>query len=109
MSGSVPHTVIHYDGTDYGRIYLGDVGRRRQLGGAKEGINTLGQDRYIHKGQDATFIQTGEVLMSAADTTTSGADSTLHTSTTASYLYGVKPGIIRNWMNKGAFHVDFGV
>jgi hypothetical protein len=103
MSGSVPHTVVHYDGTDFGRIYLGDVGRRRQLGGAVvEGVVALGQDRYIHKGQDATFVQTGQILMSAADTTVSGTDSTYGT-------YKVKAGIIRNWINKGAFHVDFGV
>jgi hypothetical protein len=109
MSGSLLHTVVHYDGTDYGRIYLGDIGRRRQLGGAKEGINTLGQDRYIRKGQDATFIQTGEIMMSAADSTVSGSDSSLHGTTNSPYLYNYKPGIIRNWINKGAFHVDFGV
>ena len=55
--------VVHYDGTDYGRIYLGDVGQRHQLGGGK-GLYTLGQDQYMSKGQDATFIKTGEVLMS---------------------------------------------
>ena len=56
--------VVHYDQTDFGRIYLGDVGRRRGLGGANNGVYTLGQDRYMSKGQDATFIKTGDVLMS---------------------------------------------
>jgi transketolase C-terminal domain/subunit len=60
-------TVVHYDGTDRGRIYLGDVGQRNQLGGGK-GLYVLGQDRYIRKGQDATFITTGDVMMSALST-----------------------------------------
>jgi len=56
--------IVRYDNTDMGRIYLGDVGMRNQLGGGK-GLYTLGQDRYISHGQDATFIKTGDVLMSA--------------------------------------------
>lgn len=56
--------IVKYDTTDLGRIYLGDVGMRNQLGGGK-GLYTLGQDRYISHGQDATFIKTGDVLMSA--------------------------------------------
>lgn len=56
--------IVKYDQTDVGRIYLGDVGQRHQLGGGK-GLYTLGQDRYLSKGQDTTFIQTGDVLMSA--------------------------------------------
>lgn len=56
--------VVHYDGTDRGRIYLGDVGQRHQLGGG-QGLYNIGQDRYISPGDDATFIQTGDVLMSA--------------------------------------------
>ena len=57
-------TVINYDGTDYGRIYLCDVGQRNQLGGGK-GLYTLGQDRYITYGQDATFSTTSDVLLSS--------------------------------------------
>jgi len=56
-------TVVHYDGTDYGRIYLGDVGQRHQLG-TGQGLYSFGQDRYISKGQDATFVTTGQVLLS---------------------------------------------
>lgn len=55
--------VVHYDHTDVGRIYLGDVGQRHQLGGGK-GLYTHGQDRYISHGQDATFVTTGDVLLS---------------------------------------------
>ena len=55
--------LVKYDGTDYGRVYVGDVGQRNQLGGGK-GIYTIGQDRYMSSGQDATFIKTGDVLMS---------------------------------------------
>jgi len=61
MSDSV---IVKYDKTDYGRIYLGDVGRRHQLGGAV-GLYTLGQDRYLSHGQDTTFVKTGDVMMSA--------------------------------------------
>ena len=56
-------TILHYDQTNIGPIYLGDVGQRNQLGTGR-GIYSLGQDRYIHYGQDATFITTGEVMMS---------------------------------------------
>jgi transketolase C-terminal domain/subunit len=56
--------IVKYDRTDYGRIYLGDVGRRNQLGGAV-GLYTHGQDRYLSHGQDATFVKTGDVMMSA--------------------------------------------
>jgi hypothetical protein len=96
-------TVVKYDGSNLGRIYLGDVGRRRQLGGAANGIRTLGQDRYITWGQDATFMQTGEVLMSAASSTVSGYGVTgVHSGDTT---YSIKPGVIRTYVNKGAFHV----
>ena len=56
--------IVKYDRTDYGRVYLGDVGQRHQLGGGK-GLYTHGQDRYISHGQDATFVKTGDVMMSA--------------------------------------------
>jgi len=56
--------VVKYDQTDIGRVYLGDVGMRNQLGGGR-GLYVLGQDRYISHGQDATFVKTGDVLLSA--------------------------------------------
>lgn len=57
-------TVVQYDGTDVGKIYLRDVGQRNQLGGGK-GIYTIGQDRYIDYGGDATFLSTSDVMLSA--------------------------------------------
>lgn len=60
---AIPTVIVNYDGTNYGRVYLGDVGRRHQLGGAK-GIYTIGQDQYLSHGEDATFVGTGDVYMS---------------------------------------------
>jgi hypothetical protein len=64
--------IVHYTGTDYGPIYLKDIGQRNQLGGGK-GIYTNGQDRYIHYGQDATLIATADVMLSCS---VHGPDST---------------------------------
>jgi len=55
--------IVHYDGSDYGRIYLGDVGQRHQLGTGR-GLYSFGQDRYISHGEDATFVTTSDVLLS---------------------------------------------
>ena len=55
--------VVHYDGTDLGKIYLRDIGQRNGLGGGK-GIFSLGQDRYITHGQDATLVLTSDAAMS---------------------------------------------
>jgi hypothetical protein len=64
LSGIADATVVvHYDKTDFGRIYLGDVGMRNQLGGGK-GLYVNGQDRYLSHGQDATFVRTGDVMLS---------------------------------------------
>lgn len=56
-------TTIHYNGSDVGPIYLKDIGQRNQLGGGK-GIYTIGQDRYINYGEDATFVSTHDVKLS---------------------------------------------
>lgn len=56
-------TVVHYDGTNVGPIYLKDIGQRSQLGGGKN-IYTLGQDRYIDPGTDTTFVSTSDVMLS---------------------------------------------
>lgn len=77
---------VAYDGTNYGRVYLHDVGQRNQLGGGK-GLYVLGQDRYLSHGQDATFFGTSDVIMSTSYT---GADRT---------------GQIKNLEDKGAFTV----
>jgi len=59
-------TIVKYDGTDVGRIYLGDIGQRNQLGTGK-GIYSYGQDRYMSHGQDATFVTTSDVMMSVVE------------------------------------------
>lgn len=63
---------LQYDGTNYGPIYLGDVGQRNQLGTGR-GIYSYGQDRYIHHvadgtnyRHDATFLPTGDVMLSTS-------------------------------------------
>ena len=56
-------TIVNYDGTDVGAIYLSDIGQRNQLGGGK-GLYTIGQDQYLASGSDATFISTSEVMLS---------------------------------------------
>lgn len=56
-------TIVKYDGTDVGKIYLKDIGQRNQLGGGR-GVYTIGQDRYITKGGDATFVSTSDVMLS---------------------------------------------
>jgi hypothetical protein len=68
-------TIVQYDGTDVGKIYLRDVGQRNQLGGGK-GIFVEGQDQYITAGGDATFISTSDVMLSA----TSGVIKSFETS-----------------------------
>ena len=83
---AIPTVIVVYDGTDYGRVYLHDVGQRNQLGGGK-GLYVLGQDRYISSGGDTTFIATSDVIMSATYT---GADRT---------------GQIKNMEDRGAFTV----
>jgi len=73
-------TIINYDGTDVGPIYLKDVGQRNQLGGGK-GIYCVGQDQYISYGGDATLLSTSDVMLSATS------------------------GVIKNWDTSGSFTV----
>lgn len=56
-------TVVKYDGTNYGRLYLNDIGRRNQLGGGVS-VYGKGQDQYLSSGQDATLVSTSDVLLS---------------------------------------------
>ncbi|RKY81863.1 hypothetical protein DRQ07_02875 [candidate division KSB1 bacterium] len=77
---AIPTVIVNYDGTNYGRVYLRDIGQRNQLGGGK-GIYTIGQDQYLSYGQDATFIATSDVYMSA------------------------NSGVIKSMEDKGAFTV----
>lgn len=80
-SGNYNTTVIHYNGTDVGPIYLKDIGQRNQLGGGK-GIYCIGQDQYIDYGSDATLVSTSDVMLS----TTSG--------------------VIKHWDDAGSFTVE---
>ena len=57
-------TVVHYDGTNLGPLYLKDIGQRNQLGGGKN-IYTQGQDQYIDWLSDTTLVSTSEVMLSA--------------------------------------------
>lgn len=57
-------TIVQYDGSNLGDIYLKDIGQRNQLGGGK-GIYVKGQDRYMSYGADATFVSTSDVMLSA--------------------------------------------
>ena len=60
-------TIVNFDGTNavstMGPVYLKDIGQRSSLGGSK-GIYTLGQDRYLAYGGDATFQSTSDVMLS---------------------------------------------
>lgn len=67
-------TVVNYDGTNRGPIYLKDIGQRCGLGGGK-GIYVKGQDRYLAYGADATFVSTSDVMLSA----TSGVIKSMET------------------------------
>jgi hypothetical protein len=62
------HTAVSFDGTNavstMGPVYLKDIGQRNSLGGSKN-IYTLGQDRYLAYGHDATFVSTSDVQLSA--------------------------------------------
>jgi hypothetical protein len=56
-------TIIKYDGTNRGPIYLKDIGQRSGLGGGR-GIYVKGQDQYMDPGTDATFLSTSDVMLS---------------------------------------------
>lgn len=73
-------TIINYDGTNVGPIYLKDIGQRNQLGGGK-GIYVIGQDQYIDYGGDATLLSTSDVMLSASS------------------------GVIKHWNDAGSFTV----
>ena len=64
MATATTTTVVKYDTTNLGRIYLRDVGGRNQMGNGN-GIFITGQDRYISYGQDATLLNTSPVILSA--------------------------------------------
>lgn len=57
---------VKYFGTNVGKIYLSDVYKRHQLGGAPEGQYTAGQDEYIVWGETVVLELAGEVMFSIA-------------------------------------------
>lgn len=58
---------IEYYGTNVGKIYLSDVGKRLGLGGAQEGDYYGGQDSYMIWGEIRVLELTGDVLLSQSD------------------------------------------
>lgn len=73
---------LKYDGTNYGSIYLRDIGQRNQLGGGR-GLYIHGQDRYVDWSGTYTLLRTQEVMES------------------------INSGVIGNFLDKTAFHVYF--
>lgn len=58
---------VKYFGTNVGKIYLNDLLRRRQLGGALEGPSyTAGNDEYIVWGETISLPMTSDVIASRA-------------------------------------------
>lgn len=58
---------IEYFGTNVGKIYLTDIDRRRQLGGADEGRYIGGQDQYLVWGEVTVLQLTDDVLYSMSE------------------------------------------
>jgi hypothetical protein len=57
------YTKVVYSGTNIGRIYIGDVGRRAGLGGGVS-IYQQGQDKYIKFGETRKFVNADTVQLS---------------------------------------------
>lgn len=55
---------IEYLGTNVGKIYLSDIGKRLGLGGGQEGDYNGGQDAYLIWGETLIIELTGDVLLS---------------------------------------------
>ena len=55
---------VKYLGTNVGKIYLSDCGKRLGLGGAQEGNYYGGQDEYIIWGEIKVLDLTGDVVSS---------------------------------------------
>jgi hypothetical protein len=58
---------IEYLGTNVGKIYLSDFGKRLGLGGAQEGDYYGGQDAYIIWGETLVVELTSDVLLSMSN------------------------------------------
>jgi hypothetical protein len=68
MSTAGDQLRIVYNGTNIGKIYLSDIGKRYGLGGDMEGDYTsgTGQDRFIIWGETVILNKSGTVLRSWA-------------------------------------------
>lgn len=64
MSATLNALKVSYFGTNVGKIYLSDIGKRLGLGGAQEGNYTYGQDEYIMWGEVKILDIVGEVVSS---------------------------------------------
>ena len=73
---------LKYDGTNFGPVYLKDIGMRNQLGGGR-GLYIHGQDRYVDWSTSTTLLRTQEVMAS------------------------INSGVIGDMLDKTAFHVTF--
>ena len=69
---------VKYFGTNVGKIYLGDVYKRHQLGGSPEGQYLAGQDEYIIWGETVVLELTSEVLFSMSNGTLKFSPVVLH-------------------------------
>jgi hypothetical protein len=58
---------ISYVGTNVGKIYLSDLGKRLGLGGSQEGNYYGGQDEYIIWGEIKVLDLTGDVVSSMSN------------------------------------------
>ncbi len=61
---AVSTLTVKYTGTNVGKIYLSDVDKRRQLGGAPENAYISGQDEYLQWGETKVLQITDDVLYS---------------------------------------------
>ena len=61
------YTLVTYNGIDIGSIYLNDLSKRTQLGGAIQW--EFGQDIVISSGRSICFVTTGDVLASKREGT----------------------------------------
>ena len=57
------YTLVSYVGTDIGKVYIEDIGKRKQLGGGDQFVK--GQDIVIEHGDTIALVNSGNVLVSS--------------------------------------------
>ena len=57
------YTLVSYNDTDIGTIYIEDIGKRKQLGGGDQFVK--GQDIVIEHGDTIALVNSGNVLVSS--------------------------------------------